>query len=215
MPRRGSGALTAGLLGGIMGVVACSEAPPGNPTVVMVTAVGDIHIELYADRAPRTVANFRRYVEQGLYDGASFYRTVRDDNQAQNNVRIAVIQGGLGLPDTPGALPPIVHEPTSDTGILHLDGTLSLARDKPGSGASEFFICVGPQPALDEGGLRHPDGAGFAAFGRVIRGMDVVKRIHVASTVPADPDQMQFTSGQMLEPVVPVTSVRMDASSPP
>jgi peptidyl-prolyl cis-trans isomerase A (cyclophilin A) len=117
-----------------------------------------------------------RYVYAGLFQDASFYRVVRMDNQPNNAVKIEVIQGGLEFSSGKREFPPIEHEATARTGILHKNGVISMARDKPGSATSEFFICVGDQPELDFGGKRNPDGQGFAAFGKVIDGMDVVKK---------------------------------------
>ena len=147
------------------------------PQVVMKTPYGDIVVEIYTDKAPVTAANFLRYVDEHRYRDAVFYRVVTPDNQPHNKVKIEVIQGGLLREDHPAMLPPIPHETTAMTGLRHLDGTLSMARDAPGTASSEFFICVGDQPELDYGGRRNPDGQGFAAFGRVIRGMDVVRKI--------------------------------------
>lgn len=154
-------------------------AGPGgqNPKVLMETVLGEITIEVYLEKAPATAANFLRYVEEGRFEGATFYRVVRLDNQPDNDVKIEVIQGGLGDRNDGKRLPPIEHETTRETGIRHLDGVISMARDRPGSASSEFFICVGDQPELDYGGRRNPDGQGFAAFGRVIAGMDVVRKI--------------------------------------
>ena len=106
-----------------------------------------------------------------------FYRVVRQDNQPDKKVKIEVVQGGLGGESSEKELPPIAHETTNRTGVLHKDGTLSMARAEPGTASSEFFICVGDQPELDFGGKRNPDGQGFAAFGKVVKGMDVVRRI--------------------------------------
>ena len=103
---------------------------------------------------------------------------MRPDNQPKDSVRIAVIQGGRYDEEETGGFPPIVHETTEQTGILHRDGTISMARWTPGTATSEFFICVGDQPALDFAGKRNPDGQGFAAFGKVTDGMDVVRKIH-------------------------------------
>lgn len=171
------------------------------PRVAITTELGTIVVEVYPDRAPLTAANFLAYADRGIYDGgaASFYRTVRldPDNQPANEVKIEVIQGGLGFEEQPGALPPIAHETTEATGLAHLDGTVSMARDQPGSASSELFICVGDQPDLDFGGRRNPDGQGFAAFGRVVEGMEVVRAIH---RHPAD--------GQMLDPPVAILGVR-------
>lgn len=140
-----------------------------------------------------------RYVDAGLYDGGEFYRVVRADND-HSPAPINVIQGGLT--DDKRALPPVRHESTAQTGIHHTDGTISLARRELGSArGAKFFICVGPQPELDFGGTRNPDGQGFAAFGHVVSGMNVVREIHA---LPADPDSGGgATKGQMLRhPVI-------------
>ena len=166
------------------------------------TEAGSIVIELYADKAPGTVANFLRYIDQKRYDGGRFYRVVRLDNQANNPVKIEVIQGGLQN-DTLKAFPAIPQETTQKTGLKHLDGTLSLARGQPNSGASEFFICINDQPELDFGGKRNPDGQGFAAFGRVVSGMDVVRRIQQGETGSPGPTNAYANPLQLLKvPVV-------------
>jgi peptidyl-prolyl cis-trans isomerase A (cyclophilin A) len=169
-----------------------------NPEVLIRTEKGDIVVELYAEKAPVTVANFLRYVEENRFEEATFYRTVTMDNQPENDIKIEVIQGGLYTDDHPDALPPIAHEPTSLTGIKHLDGVISMARYEPGTAGSEFFICVGDQPSLDEGGKRNPDGAGFAAFGKVTEGMEVVHTIHNS---PAE--------GQWLEPRIKILTTQI------
>jgi peptidyl-prolyl cis-trans isomerase A (cyclophilin A) len=143
----------------------------------MKTELGDILIEVYPDKAPVTVANFLRYVDEGRYEGALFYRVVTPDNQPNMDIKIEIIQGGTSRSANPRELPPIEHETTDKTGIQHKDGTISMARLMPGSASSEFFICVGDQPSLDFGGMRNRDGQGFAAFGMVIEGMDVVRKI--------------------------------------
>ena len=148
-----------------------------NTKVLIKTELGDIKVEICPKQAPVTSANFLRYVDAGLFKGASFYRVVRLDNQPNNAVKIEVIQGGLGFSDEDRPFPPIEHETTTKTGILHKDGVISMARSAPGSATSEFFICFGDQPELDFGGKRHPEGQGFAAFGRVIEGLDVVRNI--------------------------------------
>lgn len=174
------------------------EAPGERPRVLLATTLGDIVVEIFIDRAPVTAANFLEYVDRGLYEGATFYRVVTPDNQGDAAIKIEVIQGGLGIEGNhPRALPPIRHETTEETGIEHTDGTLSMARDEPGSASSEIFITLGAQPELDYGGRRNPDGEGFAAFGRVVDGMDVVRRIQ------ARPEE-----GQMLREPVPIETVR-------
>jgi peptidyl-prolyl cis-trans isomerase A (cyclophilin A) len=156
------------------GLLALEEA---NPKIWIRTGLGDIEVEIYERQAPVTAANFLRYVDAGLFKGASFYRVVRLDNQPRNAVKIEVIQGGLTFSRGENVFPPIEHETTAKTGLLHKDGTISMARDAPGSATSEFFICLGDQPELDFGGKRNPDGQGFAAFGRVTAGMDIVRKI--------------------------------------
>lgn len=154
------------------------QPEPLNPRVCLHTGMGDITLEIYSRQAPLTAANFLRYIREKRYQGAIFYRVVRLDNQASNPIKIAVIQGGLMNDPLKPSLPPITHETTEKTGIKHLDGVISMARGEPGSARGEFFICLGPQPELDFGGKRNPDGQGFAAFGQVVSGMDVVSRIH-------------------------------------
>lgn len=148
-----------------------------NTTIKIDTEVGVIVAELYTDKAPVTCKNFIRYIQEQAFKGASFYRVVRMNNQPRNNVKIEVIQGGLGFSNSATRFEPIIHETTKETGVLHEDGTLSMARVEPGTASSEFFICIGNQPSLDFGGKRNPDGQGFAAFGKVTKGMEVVKKI--------------------------------------
>ncbi|MCF0055589.1 peptidylprolyl isomerase [Dyadobacter sp. CY356] len=149
--------------------------------VLVKTEIGDIVIQLNPEKAPITVSNFLKYVNANRYDGATFYRVVRMDNQADKKIKIEVIQGGLG-DDSTKNFPRIRHESTNITGLKHLNGTLSMARNAPGSAGSEFFICINDQPELDFGGKRNPDGQGFAAFGEVITGIDVVKKIQTKET---------------------------------
>lgn len=139
--------------------------------------MGNIEVELYIDKAPVTANHFLKNVDKNLFKDACFYRVVRTDNQPHNKVKIEVIQGGLFSDEIVDAQPTILHETTKQTGLLHEDGTISMARNKPGSASTEFFICIGNQPQLDYGGKRNPDGQGFAAFGKVIKGMDIVKKI--------------------------------------
>ena len=145
---------------------------------VFVTELGEIEVLLDEKHAPITVKNFLRYVAVRAYDGGTFYRTVttEPDNQPDKTIKINVIQGGAR--EGFKAFPPIALERTNKTGIKHKDGVLSMARDTPDSATEAIFICVGDQPELDFGGKRNPDGQGFAAFGRVTRGMDVVQKIH-------------------------------------
>ena len=148
-----------------------------NPQIRIQTGLGDMLVELYPAHAPITVENFLRYVDENRFEGATFYRVVHLENQPNNQVKIEVIQGGLKDEDHPQSLPNIAHETTTQTGILHRDGVISMARNEPGTASADFFICIGDQPELDFGGRRNPDGQGFAAFGKVIAGMDTARRI--------------------------------------
>lgn len=139
------------------------------------TSLGDITIELYPAKAPLTVANFLRYVDAHLYNNSSFFRSVTLNNQPKDSIRIEVIQGGNV--DSLKKFAAIPLETTAQTGLLHKSGTISMARGKPASATSSFFICINDQPSLDYGGKRNPDGQGFAAFGKVIKGMEIVKKI--------------------------------------
>ncbi len=183
------------LWGVLLVLAGCDQTK--NPRVLIETEKGSMEVELYDDRAPVTVENFLKYVDEGRYENATFYRTVRPDNQPGNKIKIDVIQGGLFEDNHPLALPPIRHETTKETGIRHLNGTISMARNEPGTASSEFFICIGDQPSLDYGGKRNPDGQGFAAFGRVVNGMDVVKKIWQS---PAE--------GQWLKPRVKILGIK-------
>lgn len=156
-------------------------------TMVLIrTDLGDMTVEIYREQAPVTANNFLAHVEKGDYTNSIFYRVVRMDNQSDKQVKIEVIQGGLFHDEVLDTIPPIIHESTQVTGILHTDGVISMARNKPGSASTEFFICIGDQPSLDYGGQRNPDGQGFAAFGKVVRGMDVARAIQ------ALPDEDQY-----------------------
>jgi peptidyl-prolyl cis-trans isomerase A (cyclophilin A) len=169
------------------------------PRLVIETDAGEIEVEIDSARAPTTAANFLKYVELGLYDDGRFHRAVRKDpdNQPQNEVKIEVIQGAANSARRNEFPPAIPLERTSITKLSHKDGTLSMARSGPDTGRSEFFICIGDQPELDFGGKRNADGQGFAAFGRVIRGMDIVRKIQ---GLPAD--------GQTLQPTVRIVRIR-------
>jgi peptidyl-prolyl cis-trans isomerase A (cyclophilin A) len=164
-------------------------------TIIIKTELGEIHARLDLKRSPVTSLNFLRYVDAHMFDSTCFYRVVRMDNQPRDSVKIEVIQGGRYENEDNG-FPPIIHETTEITGIRHKNGTISMARSKPGTATSEFFICVGDQPELDFGGKRNPDGQGFAAFGKIIKGMDVVQQIHSIKS-----------SGQYLEKPVLILSI--------
>jgi len=162
-----------------------------KPRVLIQTAIGDIEVELDAKHAPVTTKNFLRYVLEGFYSDGVFFRTVTASNQPDDTVKIAVIQAQADPSRENEAFKPIAIERTDSTGLRHLDGTLSMARMGPDTATHHFFICIGEQPELDFGGKRNPDGQGFAAFGRVVKGMEIVHKIH---TSPAD--------GQTLKPPI-------------
>ena len=151
--------------------------------VKITTSLGDITIKLEPDKAPITVENFLKYVGGGHYKGGSFYRTVHANNQPDSPVKITVIQAGVHPWKQNFLFEPIPLERTNRTGIKHKNGTISMARSEPSSAQESFFICIGDQPELDFGGKRNPDLLGFAAFGQVIDGMDVVNKIN---TSPSD-----------------------------
>lgn len=165
---------------------------------IIKTSQGDILIELYPDKAPITVTNFLNYVDHQLYDGTTFFRVCTPENEKERKIKIQVIQGGE-VPESK-QFKPIVLETTKLSGLKHKDGTLSMARDLPNSATSSFFICIGNQPELDYAGNRNPDGQGFAAFGKVTKGMKVVRKI-----------QEQKDKGQYLvNPVMIYTTQRVN-----
>jgi peptidyl-prolyl cis-trans isomerase A (cyclophilin A) len=177
---------------------ACSSPKHKYPHVIIKTGFGDIEAEIYTDKAPQTAAAFLRYVDSGLYDRSNFYRVLSNDNQPSNAVKAKLIQGGIWLTNTAKAMamPGIPHETTKQTGIHHTDGVLSLARVAPGTAGTEFFICVDDQPGLDYGGENNPDGQGYAAFGKVVKGLNVVRKIY---------DQPE--EDQAFIPPVPIISI--------
>jgi peptidyl-prolyl cis-trans isomerase A (cyclophilin A) len=179
----------------ILMLVDCTLAQRKN-TCIITTELGDITVELYPKKAPVTVANFLKYVDANLYDGSSFFRSVTMDNQPRDSVKIEVIQGGNV--DSLKQFPAIALEITEKTGLRHKNGTISMARSTPNSATSSFFICINDQPSLDFGGKRNKDGQGFAAFGKVTSGMDVVRKIQ----------QLYPDQGQYFKPPVIISSIR-------
>ncbi len=176
-------------------------APPApqsdTPRVRLETDAGAILLELDARRAPVTTANFLRYVDQRRFDGTSFYRAARTRGAEGRGF----IQGGIRR-TARRALPRIAHEPTSETGLRHRDGTISMTRMEPGTAMGDFFITLGAMPSMDA----DAEDPGFAAFGRVVEGMDVVRRILAAETVPnAGRGAMR---GQMIAAPVRIVSAR-------
>jgi peptidyl-prolyl cis-trans isomerase A (cyclophilin A) len=192
------------VVSGSTAVVRGQAATGGTVRVRVQTELGDIVLELDAKRAPGTTANFLRYVDAGHYDGGMFHRTVKMDNQPESPVKIEVIQAGVNPDRAKSGFPAIPLERTSATGLAHKDGAVSMARGAPDSATSGWFICINDQPSLDFGGARNPDGQGFAAFGRVVSGMEVVRRIQQA---PSSSDRSSNTEAQRLTPPIRILKV--------
>ncbi|MEN9299437.1 MAG: hypothetical protein RLZZ429_1750 [Bacteroidota bacterium] len=181
-------------------LVSCQEeTDSGNPHVIIETKYGKIELELYADKAPITTAAFLSYVDSGFYENTSFYRVLNVNNQPSNAPKTEILQGGLWRTKNEKArsIPGIPHESTGKTGVKHKDGVISVARLAPGTAGSEFFICIEDQPGLDEGGENVEDKLGYAAFGKVIKGMSIVRKIY-----------MQNDRNQYLDPPIPIYSIR-------
>jgi peptidyl-prolyl cis-trans isomerase A (cyclophilin A) len=153
-------------------------ASPPPVKVVFETEAGDIIMEVDTAHAPLTSANFLKYVDAGLYDGSRFFRTVRPDTETRKDVPINVIVADLEPSRNNDKFPAIPLERTSVTGLKHLTGVVSMGRNKETDSAqTELFICLSDTPSLDFGGVRNADGQGFAAFAKVVGGMDVVQKI--------------------------------------
>ena len=176
---------------------------------VLETTLGDIEVEVFVDQAPHSAGSFLEFLDSGRYKDGGFYRVVRPDND-NGDPAISVIQGGLLDTTELQAEDLVPHETTDQTGIKHTDGVLSLARRDPGTGSGGiFFICVGDQPSLDYGGKRNEDGQGFASFGRVVSGMEVVRKINAIKETRAVDDP--YMRNQILvEPVVIKNAYRKD-----
>jgi peptidyl-prolyl cis-trans isomerase A (cyclophilin A) len=156
------------------------------------TNLGTIIIEVDTINAPVSAKNFLHHVKAETFSKGVFYRVLHNENQPLNQHKIEVIQGGLFYDSLIMVHKPVLHETTKITGLKHLDGTVSMARMQPGTASTEFFICIGNQPELDYVGRRNPDGEGFAAFGKVVAGMDVVRKIQ----------SLRDTSQYLVNPVV-------------
>jgi peptidyl-prolyl cis-trans isomerase A (cyclophilin A) len=171
---------------------------------VLATDMGEVIVEVFPQAAPLSACDFLAYVDGGLYRGASFYRVVREDND-RGSPKIEVVQGGLQ--DESKERAPIAHETTQQTGLKHVDGAVSLARGAVGTGGGgAFFVVIGDQPSLDFGGARNKDRQGFAVFGRVVQGMDIVRRIHqMKEAAPSDDAYLQ---GQVLAKPVTIKQAR-------
>ncbi len=165
----------------LMFVAGCTAAKKNQNNVIIETGYGDIEIELYPAKAPKTAAAFLQYVDDGLYKNASFYRVLKNDNvPAEYNT--GLIQGGISIsnPAKQAALKGTLHESPRLTGLTHESGVISMARTTPGSATSEFFICIGDQKQFDSSSRGNADGQGYAAFGKVTKGMNVVMKIQNA-----------------------------------
>ncbi len=180
------------ITGSLLWLSAC--APKKTAQVVLETELGDIVIEVYKDKAPKSAENFLYYVDNGLYDGQGFYRAVRPETDPKN-MGMQIIQGGRL--DLESLTAPLDHETTQMSGLSHTDGAVSIARDDPGTGsAAYFFISIGDNTFLDYGGKRNPDGQGYAVFGKVVKGMDVVRAIQMRET--GGTSDSAVTQGQFL-----------------
>lgn len=181
-------------------VVACNNQPKqGLPHVIIETGYGDIEIELYTNRAPLTANAFLNYIDSGYYNRCNFYRVLNMYNQPSIAPKAFLIQGGIWKSNNALAqsLPGIPHESTKQTGILHKEGTISMARNEPGSAGPEFFIMVEDETGFDYGGENMADGLGFAAFGAVVKGMSIVRKI-----------QNQKEVNQYLQPPIFINKIR-------
>jgi len=158
--------------------LSCNQPASKNPHVLLVTAFGDIEMELFPDKAPKTVAAFLSYIDSGFYKNSSFYRVVMLEGFSSDG-NVGLIQGGIWQTNDQQqpAIPGIEHESTKQTGLSHTSGTVSLARTTPGTASTEFFICIGDQSQFDYGNNNQGDTLGFAAFGSVFKGMTVVRKI--------------------------------------
>jgi peptidyl-prolyl cis-trans isomerase A (cyclophilin A) len=188
-------------------------APPAkpNPRVKIETPQGAIVVELFADKAPITVANYLKYVDRGLFNGATFYRASRPPGYTAADY--GLIQGGLQN-DPKKVLPPIPHESTIKTGLTHkTKGTISMGRHAPGTAQSDWSITLGDMSYLDADPKNPKGNPGFAAFGQVVEGLDVVKKIIV---MPTDPNKGEGAmKGEMLKQPVRITRVSRAAATPP
>lgn len=182
----------------LLSLISCAHTKYKNPHIEIKTQFGNIEVELYPDKAPKSVAAFLSYIDSGLYKNSSFYRVLKEENQPSSSFKSELIQGGIWQSDTKraGALRGIPHESTQQSGLSHTNGIVSLARTTPGTASSEFFICVGDQPAYDYGGSANPDKLGYAAFGKVVKGMDIVRIIH-----------SQPENGESFDPPVRIISI--------
>ncbi len=161
-------------------LAACKTTKYTNPHIAIETQFGDIELELYPSKAPKTVAAFLFYIDSGFYERSSFYRVLNLTNQPSDVLKTELIQGGIWRTNNKRvkSLAGIPHESTQQTGLQHKTGTISMARLAPGTATSEFFICIKDEPGLDFNGENAPDKQGFAAFGKVVKGMGIVRKVY-------------------------------------
>ena len=183
-----------------------APSQPPLPRVVLETSAGRVVIEVNDRAAPITGANFLKYVDEGRLDGTTFYRAMR------SAPGMGLVQGGTNN-DPARLLPPIAHEPTTQTGLSHIDGAVSMARFDPGTATGDFFVSVGATPSYDAGRPFSIDAYGFAVFGKVVEGMEVVRAILVAPTSPTEGEG--FMRGQMLDPRIVIVSARRETAVAP
>ena len=159
-------------------IFSCSQPNYKNPHVIIETGYGDIEVELYPGKAPQTAAAFLANIDAGNFKKSSFYRVIKNDNVPEE-YNTGLIQGGIyqTQPNNIAKQKSIPHESPKQTGLTHTSGTISMARTTPGSATSEFFICIGDQRQFDSSSRGNADGLGYAAFGKVFKGMDVVSKI--------------------------------------
>jgi peptidyl-prolyl cis-trans isomerase A (cyclophilin A) len=190
----------------LLALASCASLPadPARPRVALDTTEGRILLALDAVAAPISTCNFIGYVVSGDYDNGAFFRTVMRETNTANPNPIDVIQAATPRGSDDASRPPIVLERTRDTGLRHIAGAVSMARDGPNTATSSFFIVIEDTPSLDFGGARNPDGQGFAAFGRVVEGLEVARRIQ---RMPADADEQ-------LTPPVAIRSARLLDAAP-
>jgi peptidyl-prolyl cis-trans isomerase A (cyclophilin A) len=197
-------ALAAVIAGPVLAQDAAPQsAVPPLPRVHLETSAGRIIIEVEIEKAPITAANFLKYVDEHRFDGTSFYRAM------QPSPGRGLVQGGTNN-DPARILEPIAHEPTTVTGLSHVDGAVSMARYDPGTATGDFFVSVGATPSYDAGRSFSIDAYGFAVFGRVVYGMDVVRAILTAPTSPTEGEG--FMRGQMLEPKITISQAWRDVA---
>ena len=179
--------LTAAMMAAGLASAGCASMTGREPVLVRIeTDAGQMVVEVDVEHAPVSACNFISYVSTGKYDGGTFFRTVvaaTNDNPNPIDVIQAATPAGS---DDPG-YGPIALERTRDTGLRHLAGTISLARDGPDTATSSFFIVTQDTPSLDFGGMRNPDGQGFAAFGRLVKGLEIARAIQA---MPASEEQL-------------------------